>query len=165
MVFEEYNDLYKKDIDGVKLTNDEILAHVMDKSNDFWAVKFVHASGHGGQHKDHGNSKAQLTFDVSKFFDEFDPENHKWEKFVEVFGKKRIHHDDTILVMENQEERSAHRNEEKLLHVLRWLLSEVLEEEKERKETKVPHHEKKKRMNDKHHISNKKENRKIPEID
>ncbi len=147
------------------MINEEILKHVMDKSSWFWSVKFVHASGHWWQHKDHGNSKAQLTFDVVKFFEMFDPDNKKWDKFVEIFGKKRIHHDDTVLVMENQEERSAHRNEEKVLHILRWLLSEVLEEEKERKETKVPHHEKKRRLNDKKHHWKKKENRSISNIE
>ncbi len=165
MVFDRINEIEKKDIEDIKLTNDEILAHVMDKSNDFWTVKFVHASGHWWQHKDHGNSKAQLTFDVAKFFEEFDPENTKWDKFVEVFGKKNIHHDGGSVVLENQTERSAQRNKDNVLHKLRWLLSDVLEEEKKRKQTKVPHHEKKKRMNNKNHNSKKKESRKIPEVE
>ncbi len=145
--------------------NEDILKHVIDKSNWFWTVKFVHASGHGWQCKDHGNSKAQLTFDVKKFFEEFDPENKKWEKFVEVFGKKNIHHDGSSVMIENQTERSAQRNKDNVLHKLRWLLSDVLEEEKKRKQTKVSHNEKKKRMNNKNHNSKKKENRKKPEID
>ena len=147
------------------MTNEDILKHVIDKSNWFWTVKFVQASGHGGQHKDHGHSKAQLIFDVKKFFEEFDSENKKWEKFVEVFGKKNIHHNGNSVMLENQTERSAQRNKDNVLHKLKWLLSDVLDEEKERKQTKVPHHEKKKRMNNKNHNSKKKENRKIPEIE
>jgi ribosome-associated protein len=142
-----------------ELTNEEILNHVMDKSNNFWAVKFVHASGHGGQHKDHGNSKAQLHFDVGKFFDEFDPEDRKWEKFVEVFGKKKIHHNNMSVVLEDQEERSALRNQEIALHHLRHKLSEFLEDDIVRKETKVPYHEKKKRIDDKKRKAKKKKNR------
>ena len=142
------------------MTNEEILNYVMDKSNWFWTVKFVHASGHGWQHKDHGNSKAQLVFDITKFFEEFDPENKKWERFVEVFGKHKIHHDNSSVMIENQDERSAQRNKEKVLHHLRISLSEVLEEDKEKKQTKVPYHEKKKRMKNKAHNAKKKKNRK-----
>jgi ribosome-associated protein len=146
------------------ITNEEILNHVINKSNNFWTVKFVHASGHGGQHKDHGNSKAQLHFDIDKFFDEFDIDNSKWDKFVEVFGKKNIHHDNTFVVFEDQEERSAQRNKEKVLHHLRHLLSEFLEEDIDRKVTNVPYHEKKKRLDDKKHHSKKKEQRTNLEI-
>ena len=159
------NDIeYNKRIDS-ELSNEEILNYVMEKSNNFWTVKFVHASGHGWQHKDHGNSKAQLTFDVAKFFEEFDPENNLWNKFVEIFGKKNIHHDGSSVVMENQTERSAQRNKEKVLHHLRWLLWQVLEQQKDRKPTKVPHHEKKKRTDDKKHNGKRKENRKKPDVD
>ena len=165
MVFDRINEIEKKDIEDIKLTNDEILANVMNKSNGFWVVKFVHASGHWWQHKDHGNSKAQLTFDVKKFFEEFDPENKRWDKFVEVFGKKNIHHDGSSVMLENQMERSAQRNKDNVLHKLRWLLSGVLEEEKERKDTKVPYHEKKKRTDDKKYHSKKKKHRKNPKID
>ena len=147
------------------MTNEEILHYVLQKSSWFWEVKFVHASWHGGQHKDHGNSKAQFHFDINKFFEKFDPENKKWERFVEVFGKKRIHHNDSMLIMENQEERSARRNEEKVLHIFRGLLADVLENDKERKQTKIPSHEKNKRINNKLHNARKKQNRKKPEIE
>lgn len=146
------------------LDKERILNHVMDKSKDFWKVKFVRASGHGWQHKDHGNSKAQLTFDVNKFFEIFDLDE-KWDKFVDVVGKKNIHHDGTAVILENQEQRSAKMNEENVLKHLRHLLSEVLEEELERKETKVPKHQKKKRLDNKKHHSKKKEHRKKPEIE
>ena len=138
---------------------EEILHHVLDKSSGYWKVKFVHSSGHGGQHKDHGNSKAQLTFDVSKFFEDYDEDNVWWEKFVEVFWKKSIHHEGTVVILENQEQRSAKVNEEKVLKHLRDLLSEVLEEEIERVETKVLHIEKKKRVDDKKYHWKKKEHR------
>lgn len=148
------------------MTNEEVLKYVMDKSNNFWAVKFVHASGHGWQHKDHGNSKAQLSFDVDKFFDFFDDLTEEdREKFVGVVWHKNIHHDNTVLTLENQSERSAQRNKKNVLHHLRWILFEFLEEEKDRIETKVPPHEKKKRIDDKKHNSKKKQNRKVPEVE
>jgi protein subunit release factor B len=123
----------------------------MEKQNGYWKVKFIHSSGHGGQHKDHGNSKAQLSFDVAKFFEDYDEDNTRWDKFVEVFGKKNIHHNNTVVVLENQEQRSAKVNEETVLKHLRHMLSEVLEDEIERIETKVPKIEKKKRVDDKKH--------------
>lgn len=148
----------------MNLDKDHILGEVMDKNKKFWNVKFVHASGHGWQHKDHGNSKAQLIFDVEKFFETFDLDE-KWDRFVEVVGKKNIHHDDTVVILENQEDRSAKINKENVLKHLRHLLSEVLEEENERIETIIPKHEKEKRLQDKKHHSKKKEHRKYPDIE
>lgn len=127
----------------IKINREEILHHVLDKSNDYWKIKFIHSSGHGWQHKDHGNSKAQLTFDVAKFFEDYDEDNLMRDKFVEIFWKKNIHHEGTVVVLENQEQRSAKVNEEKVLKHLRNLLSQVLEEELERAETTVLDIEKK----------------------
>lgn len=146
------------------LNKEKILNDVMDKSKDFWKIKLVRASGHGWQHKDHGNSKAQLFFDIDKFFEIFDLEDKKWDDFVEVVWKKNIHHDNSVLILENQEDRSAKINKENVLKHLRHLLSKVLEEQKERKETKVPKSQKEKRLQNKKHHSKKKENRKNPDI-
>lgn len=153
------------DWNNKKEHKDQILQEVMDKSKWFWTVKFVHASGHGGQHKDHGNSKAQLVFDVEKFFEAFDLGDDRRDKFVEVFGKKKIHHDNTSVMLENQDERSAQRNKENVLHHLRWLLVEFLEEKKDRVATKTPKYEKKKRLDDKKHHSKKKKHREMPELE
>jgi|GEM_PF-3771142 len=68
----------------MNLDRDHILNEVMDKSKGFWKVKMIHASGHGGQNKDHGNSKAQLTFDINKFFEIFELDEQKWEKFIDI---------------------------------------------------------------------------------
>ena len=96
----------------MNLDKEYILGKVMDKSKGFWKIKMVHASGHGGQHKDHGNSKVQLVFDINKFFEEFNLGDEMWEKFVKVFGKNKIHHNNTSVILENQSERSAQRNKE-----------------------------------------------------
>ena len=141
------------------LSKEEILHNIMDKKNNFWSVKFVHSSGHGGQHKDHGNSKAQLFFDVTKFFEDFDKDNTKWDKFVQVFGKHNIHHDGSVVILENQEQRSAKANEENVLIHLRHLLSSVLEDDVDRIETEVPHIEKEKRLEEKKHHWKKKKHR------
>jgi len=140
---------------------DEII-HKLDKNNEkFWEIKLVHASGHGWQNINHGNSKAQLTFDVNKFFEIFDISDDKWDKFIEVFGPSKIHHNNSIVVLENQETRYAQKNKEKVLNHLKSLLRELLEEKKERIETKVPPKANKKRLNDKKFHSKKKKDRTI----
>ncbi len=149
----------------MNLDRDHILNEVMDKSKGFWKVKMIHASGHGGQNKDHGNSKAQLTFDINKFFEIFELDEQKWEKFIDIVWKKQVHHEQSVLILENQEQRSAKMNEENVLKHLRQIISELFEDEKERVETKVPKHEKEKRLQDKKHHSQKKEHRKKPDTD
>ncbi len=148
-------------MDFKKNAHDEII-HKLDKNNEkFWEIKLVHASGHGWQNINHGNSKAQLFFDVNKFFEIFEISDDKWDRFVVVFGPSKIHHDNSMVVLENQETRYANKNKEKVLNHLKSLLREFLEEEKERIETKISQKEKRKRLNDKRFHSKKKKNRRV----
>ncbi len=144
-----------------KVIHDEIMLKLDKNIEKFWEIKLVHASGHGWQNINHGNSKAQLFFDINKFFEIFEISDDKRDKFVEVFGTSKIHHDNSMVVLENQETRYANKNKEKVLHHLKSLLSEFLEEEKERIETKVSQKEKRKRLNDKRFHSKKKKNRRL----
>lgn len=148
-------------MDSIRNNIDDII-HKIDKNNEkFWEIKLVHASGHGWQNINHGNSKAQLTFDVNKFFEIFEIHDSEWDKFLEVFGPSKIHHDNSVVVLENQETRYANKNKEKVLAHLKSLLHQVLEDVEERIETKVPIKANKKRLNDKRFHSKKKKDRKI----
>ncbi len=153
-------------MDSINHNIDEII-HKLDKNNEkFWEIKLVHASGHGWQNINHGNSKAQLTFDINKFFETFEIHDSKWDKFVEVFGPSKIHHDNSMVILENQETRHAQKNKEKVLSHLKSLLREVLEEETERISKEIPEKmeknikkAQKKRLKNKKFHSEKKKNR------
>lgn len=139
----------------------KLLEITKNNNHDYWWIKLMHASGHGGQNINHGNSKAQLFFDINKFFELFDLDDNDWDKFVNVVGIKKIHHDNTVLVIDNQETRYAEINKENVLKHLIELLREFLKEDKERIETKVPSLVKEARMKDKRFNAKKKRNRKI----
>jgi protein subunit release factor B len=128
-----------------------------NNNHEYWWIKLVHASGHGGQNINHGNSKAQLFFDINKFFEIFDISDDEREKFVKIVGIKKIHHDNTVLVLDNQETRYAETNKVNVLRHLINLLREFLQEDMERIETKVPLVVKEERMKDKKFNAKKKE--------
>lgn len=144
-----------------KIIDKKLSEIIKNNNHDYWWVKLVHASGHGGQNINHGNSKAQLFFDINQFFELFDLDNDDRDKFVKIVGIKKIHHDDTILVIENQETRYAEMNKENVLKHLIDLLREFLEENKKRIETKVPLLVKEVRIKDKRFNAKKKRDRKI----
>ena len=110
-----------------------IISAVMKNTNNkYWEVKYVHASGHGGQKINHGNSKAQLHFNINNFYNDFNIKDKTWEDFVKIVGEKHITHDQSKLILENQETRYALKNKENLLTYLKWFLNKFfwIEEEK-----------------------------------
>lgn len=138
---------------------------IKNPKKSFWWIKLVHASGHWWQNINHGNSKAQLFFDVNSFFELFELDSQQdWDKFVKVVWKKKIHHDNSVLVLENQETRHAERNKENVLKNLRSLLLDFLQEDKDRIETKVPKKEKEKRLQNKKQRWEIKKNREKPSL-
>lgn len=147
-----------------KYTVNNIIETVMNKNNWYWQVKLVHASGHGGQHINHGNSKAQLHFDINKFYNNFDLSDKSWQDFVRVFWEKNISHDQSTLVLENQETRYASKNRENVLNHLRSLLLELFKEEKERIKTEISEYQKEKDMHEKQMHSEKKKLRQKVDI-
>lgn len=139
----------------------EILDTVMrNPNNRYWTVKRVHASGHGWQKINHGNSKAQLHFDINNFYNDFDIKDKTRDDFVKLVWEKNITHDQSTLTLENQETRYASKNKDKVLEHLKTLLLELFKEEKERIQTEISHEQKEERLEKKWRHSEKKSRRK-----
>ena len=122
--------------------------------------KYVRSSGSGGQNVNKVSSKAELYFHVedSKVFSEVEK-----QKLVEFF-KNRLNKDG-VLVLACDESRSQFRNKAIVTRLLLELIEEGLKEEKKRIRTKIPKAAKRKRLKRKRINSEKKANRKRPEVD
>lgn len=151
--------IYKDEEELKKYTKLKIIDTVMNKNNWYWRIKFVHASGHGWQHINHWNSKAQLHFDINKFYNDFDFPEKSWEDFIKIFWEKNITHDQSTLILENQETRYASKNKDNVLNHLRSLLLELFKDEKERVQTEISQYQKEQNMQDKKRHSEKKKMR------
>lgn len=139
----------------------EILETVMrNPNNRYWTVKRVHASGHGWQKINHGNSKAQLHFDINNFYNDFDIKDKTWEDFVKIVWEKNITHDQSTLTLENQETRHASKNKEKVLEHLKAIILELFKDEKERIQTDISREQRQERLMEKRKHSEKKWRRK-----
>jgi len=139
----------------------DILEVVMrNPNNRYWNVKRVHASGHGGQKINHGNSKAQLHFNINNFYNDFGIKDKTWEDFVKIVWEKNITHDQSTLILENQETRYANKNKENVVNHLREILLELFKEEKERVQTEISHEQREERLREKWRHSEKKWRRK-----
>lgn len=115
-----------------------IISAVMKNTNNkYWEVKYVHASGHGWQKINHGNSKAQLHFNINNFYNDFNIKDKTWEDFVKIVGEKHITHDQSTLILENQETRYALKNKENLLVYLKWFLNKFFWVEEEKIEREI----------------------------
>ncbi|MBC3845513.1 aminoacyl-tRNA hydrolase [Winogradskyella echinorum] len=122
--------------------------------------KYVRSSGSGGQNVNKVSSKAELYFNVetSQVFN--DDEKLKLTEFFNNRLNK-----DGVLVLACDESRSQFRNKAIVTQRFLELIDEGLKEEKERKSTKVPKAVKRKRLASKRKNSEKKANRKKPDID
>ena len=116
-----------------------INAVMKNTNNKYREIKYVHASWHGGQKINHGNSKAQLHFNIDNFYNDFDIKDKTRDDFVKIVGEKHITHDQSKLILENQETRYALKNKEKLLNYLKDFLYKFfwIEEQKIEKEIKT----------------------------
>jgi ribosome-associated protein len=122
--------------------------------------KAVRSSGSGGQHVNKVSSKVELLFNVSESLILDD------EQKTRVFDKLQSRlKKESILILQCDETRSQHKN--KVLIVKRFLslLTEALKVPKKRKPTKVPKAVIRKRLKNKRIHSDKKANRKKPDID
>ena len=124
------------------------------------SYKYVRSSGSGGQNVNKVSSKAELYFNVeaSQVFNE--DEKLKLSDFFSNRLNK-----DGVLVLACDESRSQFRNKAIVTQRFLELIEEGLKEEKERKSTKVPKAVKRKRLASKRKNSEKKANRKKPDID
>ena len=122
--------------------------------------KFVRSSGSGGQHVNKVSSKAELYFNLEAsgvFTSE--------EKLRLLSFFKNKLNKDKILILTCGESRSQFRNKALVTQRFIHLIEAGLKEEKERKPTKIPKAIKRKRLTNKRKNSEKKANRKKPDID
>lgn len=122
--------------------------------------KAVRSSGSGGQHVNKVSSKVILNFDLenSQVFSE----EQKELLFVNL--KNRLT-SNSILILNCDDSRSQHKNKEIVIKRFLDIINEGLKIAKKRKKTKVPKVVKLKRLTKKRQQSDKKVNRKPPEID
>ena len=122
--------------------------------------KAVRSSGSGGQNVNKVASKVVLYFNLNEslvFTDE-----QKEQLFI--FFRNRLNKLG-VLILSSDESRSQFRNKALVTQRFLGLIEEGLKVEKERKSTKIPKSVKRKRLKNKRKTSEKKANRKPPNID
>jgi len=124
------------------------------------SFKAVKSSGSGGQHVNKVASKIELYFNlnISEVFNEAQKSNIQ-EKLKNRLTK------DGVLILQCDESRSQHKNKEIVIKRFLKLLKNTLVEEKKRVPTKIPRAVVRKRLKNKKYRSEKKANRKKPDID
>ena len=124
------------------------------------SFKAIRSSGAGGQHVNKTASKVELTFDLeaSEVLSETQKELLKTN--LESRLTKAY-----VLILQCGESRSQHKNKTIVISRFLDLIKTNLIEEKERIPTKIPKAVVKKRLSNKRKISEKKSNRKPPQID
>lgn len=122
--------------------------------------KAIRSSGAGGQHVNKVSSKIELSFNLSTS-----------EALTEI-QKQRIQNklksrltNDGVLILQCDESRSQHKNKELVIKRFFELIKASLVVSKKRIQTKVPKSVIKKRIKSKRNISEKKANRKKPDIE
>ncbi|WP_296384518.1 alternative ribosome rescue aminoacyl-tRNA hydrolase ArfB [Winogradskyella sp.] len=122
--------------------------------------KFVRSSGSGGQHVNKVSSKAELYFNLQESIVFSDDEKLK---LMEFFNNRL--NKEGVLILTCDESRSQFRNKAIVTQRFLELIEEGLKEKKERVKTKIPRSVVKKRLTNKRKNSEKKANRKKPDID
>jgi len=122
--------------------------------------KAVRSSGSGGQHVNKVSSKVELTFDLtqSKVFNE----NQK-ERLLNKLNNRLTK--DGVLILQCHESRSQHKNKELVIKRFLALVRASLIIPKRRISTKIPKSVIRKRLKNKRNQSDKKANRKKPDLD
>lgn len=124
------------------------------------SFKAVRSSGSGGQHVNKVSSKIELSFDLANslaFTDE------KRERVIYKLQKRLTK--GGILILQCDESRSQHKNKEIIIKRFFNLIDAALIIPKKRIRTKTPKSVIRKRLKSKRHHSDKKANRKKPDID
>ena len=122
--------------------------------------KAVRSSGAGGQHVNKVSSKIELTFNlsVSQVF----TETQKERLLIKL--QHRLTKED-VLILQCDESRSQHKNKELAIKRFFQLITNALIIPKKRIRTKIPKSVIRKRLKNKRNRSEKKANRKKPDID
>lgn len=122
--------------------------------------KAIRSSGSGGQHVNKVSSKIELSLDLvnSLVFSEHQ-KNRLLKKLAHRLTK------DGILILQCGESRSQHKNKDIAIKRLLSLIDVALIIPKKRIKTKIPKSVIRKRLKNKRSLSEKKTNRKKPDID
>jgi ribosome-associated protein len=122
--------------------------------------KAIRSSGSGGQHVNKVSSKVELTFNLSEslLFDE-DQKERLLRKLQHRLTKEGV------LILQCGESRSQHKNKEIIIKRFLVLIKDALKVPKKRIRTKIPKSVIRKRLKNKRNRSEKKANRKKPNLD
>jgi len=121
--------------------------------------KAIRSSGSGGQHVNKVATKIVLYFDLvnSNYLDE------EQKLRLHSILKNRINKEG-ILILSSGQSRSQLKNKTTAINRFLDIIQQGLKEEKERKKTKLPQAVKRKRLEDKRKASEKKANRRKPDV-
>lgn len=124
------------------------------------SFKAIRSSGAGGQHVNKASTKIELSFNIgeSKAFDEIQK-----ERLISKL-KSRLTKDN-ILLLQCDESRSQHKNKAIAIERFLKLIDQALIIPKKRKKTNVPKAVKLKRLSEKRKISERKTQRKTPDVE
>ena len=101
-----------------------------------------------------------MHFNITNFYNDFGIKDKTWEDFVKIVWEKNITHDQSTLLLENQETRDPQKNKEKVVEHLKAIILELFKEEKERIQTDISREQRQERLMEKRRHSEKKWRRK-----
>ncbi|WP_142784244.1 alternative ribosome rescue aminoacyl-tRNA hydrolase ArfB [Changchengzhania lutea] len=122
--------------------------------------KAVRSSGSGGQHVNKVSSKVELYFSLDESASFTDNEKNRLYKNLKNKLTK-----DHVLILQCDESRSQHKNKDLIIKRFFNIIDAALIVPKKRIRTKIPKSVIRKRLKNKRNLSDKKANRKKPDID
>lgn len=119
----------------------------------------MRSSGAGGQNVNKVSSKVELRFDVEASLAL--SEGQKQSLFEKLQNKIS---NEGVLILQCDESRSQHKNKQLVIERFLSMIQQAFKKPKKRKPTKIPASVKRKRLDNKRKQSDKKANRKPPEV-